>query len=212
MTVLDYLKKIEYNDKVGEGINALEELFTNTSISDLQDMKVYLMMQDGEQAKKILHVMDRLENAFEAVNSNIDSYSEQYREFLNMIEECNEKGVTAKEFAKAQEDKPYYDVVYKDLQFMVADSTTGISVLKTVYSISEWRELEDDELSEPGETTFYIRNKITGKEVDTKTDPYFADYELMVSMNGIISLLQYGAVISFADSKIYEVFFGKRNH
>lgn len=50
-----------------------------------------------------------------------------------------------------------------------------------------------------------IMDRQTGKLVNTKTDPYFKDYEVMIDLDGKINMLQYGSVICQATSERFSV-------
>lgn len=50
-----------------------------------------------------------------------------------------------------------------------------------------------------------IIDRQTGKLVNTKTDPYFKDYEVMIGLDGKINMLQYGSVICQATSERFSV-------
>ena len=50
-----------------------------------------------------------------------------------------------------------------------------------------------------------IMDRQTGKLVNTKTDPYFKDYEVMIGLDGKINMLQYGSVMCQATSERFSV-------
>lgn len=50
-----------------------------------------------------------------------------------------------------------------------------------------------------------IIDRQTGKLVNTKTDPYFKDYEVMIGLDGKINMLQYGSVICQATPERFSV-------
>lgn len=55
-----------------------------------------------------------------------------------------------------------------------------------------------------GRRYFGITDRRTGSIIDTERHPYFKDYELMLTMDGKVAMLQYGEVICFADGRLYE--------